>query len=175
MRRLPLIILFTALATAAGPRVTRVSLEAMERSFDTRIGKIDIALPFDLLGSTRGLYLEGYGAVFSAEVSLIITSPLSPFHTSITKDEVARVHARKLQRVPLLKRNMREMLGAMASSLDTVPSNEQIVLAVSLFYYNWEDRGSLPQQIVMQGQRQKLIDAQLGRVPFDSVIKVQEL
>ena len=66
----------------------------------------------------------------------------------------------------------------MASSLDAVPPNEQVVLGVTLFYHTWEDRGGLPSQIVMQAERQKLLDVQLGRASrssLDSIIKVQEL
>ncbi len=39
---------------------------------------------FDLLGTTRGVYLEGYGVVFSAELDLIVTPNLNPFHQSFT-------------------------------------------------------------------------------------------
>ena len=57
--------------------------------------------------------------------------------------------------------------------------NEQIVFGVTLFYYNWEDTSGLPAQIVMQAERQKLLDAQLGRasraVSRFRRFKVQEL
>ena len=73
------------------------------------------------------------------------------------------VHARKVQNLPILGRNMREMLVASAASLDTVPATEQVAVAVSLFYFSWEDRSGLPAQIVMRAERQKLLDFQAGR------------
>ena len=73
---------------------------------------------------------------------------------------------------------MQEALIATAASLDTVPSNEQVAVGVSLFYYKWEDTSGLPGQIVMQAERQKLLDVQVGRTPraaLVSTIRVQEL
>ena len=55
----------------------------------------------DLLGPTRGLYLNDYGAVFTAEVSLIET-PNSPFRPEIPPELKAGVHQRKLDHLPLL-------------------------------------------------------------------------
>jgi len=49
------------------------------------------------------------------------------------------------------------MLVAGAASLENLPPGEQIVLAVSLFHYSWEDYSGLPSQIVMQAERQKLL------------------
>jgi hypothetical protein len=47
-----------------------------------------------------------------------------------------------------------------------------------LFYYKWEDTAGLPSQILMQAERQKLLDVQLGRASrssVDAIIHVQEL
>jgi hypothetical protein len=140
---------------ASHPRVTRAALAGIEKNFDGRFSRaVD---SFDLLGATRGVYLEGYGAVFSTELNLILSPNLSPFHQSFTKLEIARIHDRKVQRLPLLRQQMREMLLASAVSLENLPPNEQVVLAVSLFHYSWEDYTGLPSQIVMQAERQKLL------------------
>jgi hypothetical protein len=166
-------------AVADGPRVGLAPIRAMEQGFDRRILTANTEAPFDLLGTTRGVYLNGYGAVFTAELSLLTTSNLSPFLQKFPKEYVAKVHAQKRQRLPLLKQTMREAMLAMASSLDDVPENENIVLGVSLFYFTkWEDTTGLPSEIVMQAQRQKLVDVQLGRASrssLESVIHVEEL
>jgi len=140
---------------ASHPRVTRAALAGVERNFDNRLAYTADA--FDLLGPTRGVYLESYGAVFSTELNLIVSPNLSPFHQSFGKIEIARIHERKLQRLPALKQKMREMLWASAESLETMPPGEQVVVAVSLFHYSWEDYTGLPSQIVMQAERQKLL------------------
>jgi len=165
-------------AVAQGPRVGYAAIRAMEQSVDRRVMTLSTDTPFDLLGNTRGVYLGGYGAVFTTEVNLLVTNNISPFLQTIPKEYVAKVHTQKLQRVPLLKRNMQDALVATAASLDNVPAGENIVLGVTLFYYNWENTSGLPAQIVMQAQRQKLLDVQLGRASrasLDAVIRVQEL
>jgi hypothetical protein len=165
-------------AVAQGPRVGYAAIRAMEKSFDQRVVTLSTDTPFDLLGNTRGVYLGGYGAVFTTEVNLLVTNNVSPFLRTIPKEYVVKVHAQKLQRVPLLKRSMQDAMVATAASLDNVPPGENIVLGVTLFYYNWENTSGLPAQIVMQAQRQKLLDVQLGRASrasLDAVIRVQEL
>lgn len=167
MRRALCIAAVLVAAAAAGdppkPRVTRAELAAVETSFDQRIARLSVADdPMEVLGSTRGVYLEGYGAVFTTEVNLVITPPITPFRMKITKEEVARVHQRKLERLPTLKRAMRAMLVSSAASLDDVPANEQVVVGVTLFFLNWEDRTGLPSQIVMQAPRRPLLEYNLG-------------
>ena len=153
-----LAFLFAGQAPPASPaRVTRAALADLEKSFDGHIEQANTADPFDLLGTTRGVYLEGYGAVFSAEVNLIVSPNLSPFHQRFTKQEIARIHERKLQRLPLLKQNMRDMLVTSAVKLENLPPNEQVVVAVSLFHYSWEDNSGIPGQIVMQAERRQLL------------------
>jgi hypothetical protein len=142
-------------APVAHPRVTRAAVASLEKNFDGRFGRAYDS--FDLLGATRGVYLEGYGAVFSSELNLIVSPNVNPFHQSFTKIEIARIHDRKVQRLPLLKQQMREMLVASAVSLENLPPTEQVVLAISLFHYSWEDYSGLPSQIVMQAERQKLL------------------
>jgi len=140
---------------AAHPRITRAALVGVEKSCDGRLAYT--ADGFDLLGPTRGVYLEGYGAVFSTELNLVVSPNLSPFRPAFSKLEIARMHERKIQRLPLLKQKMREVLVASAASLENLPPSEQVVLAVSLFHYSWEDYSGLPSQIVMQAERQKLL------------------
>jgi hypothetical protein len=142
-------------APAPHARITRAALTSVEKSCDSRFARSYDS--FDLLGTTRGVYLEGYGAVFSTELNLFLTPNVSPFHQSFTNIEKARIHDRKVQRVPLLKQQMREMLMASAASLENLPPSEQVVLAVTLFHYSWEDYSGLPSQIVMQAERQKLL------------------
>jgi len=165
-----LAFLFSGQASPSPAHVTRAALADLEKSFDGHLEKASITDPFDLLGTTRGVYLAGYGAVFSAELNLIVSPNLSPFHQRFTKQEIARIHDRKLQRLPLLKQSMREMLVTSAATLENLPPNEQVVLAVSLFHYSWEDNNGIPGQIVMQAERQQLLSASTR----DTAIHTQE-
>jgi hypothetical protein len=152
-----LVLLFGVQASQPVSRITRAALSGLEKNFDGRFQRANVTDPFELLGTTRAVYLDGYGVVFSAELDLIVTPNLNPFHQNFTPAEKARIHERKLERLPLLKQNMREMLIASAVSLENLPPSEQVVLAVTLFRYSWEDSSGLPGQIVMQAERQKLL------------------
>ena len=167
-------IVFAIAATIwAAPGFKRAALVAMEKSFDQRIERLADD-PYILVGFTRGVYLEGYGAVFTAEVNLATGPAQSPFRPVITKDDIARIRGKKFDRLPVLRQSMRDMLLDAAASLDEVPATEQIVVGVSLLYRADEDASGLPGQILMQGQRGKLIDAKLKRVSLDTVVKVRE-
>lgn len=162
---------------AEKPGLGRASLAALEKRFDARISTIGKNDPFDLLGTTRGVYLEAYGVVFTAEIQLIITPTITPFRRSISKEEAAAVHRRKLERVPVLKQVMQEMLVASAASFDTLPPAEQIVVAVTLFYYSWEERAGLPSQILMQASKSALLDYHMGKVNEEALrasLRLQE-
>ncbi len=176
--RIPaLLVAVAVVALAAVPRVSREALHGMELSVDKHIQTLSVDAPFELLGNTRGLYLEGYGAVFTTEVNLAQSMSISPFQPTMPKPYVDKLRLRKLERVPVLKKCMQDEMVAIAASLDTVPANEQIVLSAMLFYHPWEDKAGLPAQIVMQAERQKLLDVQLGRASrasLDSAIRVQE-
>ena len=157
-------------ASAEKQHIKRASLVSMEDSFDKRIkGLADD--PYLLVSNTHGIYLDGYGAVFTAEVSLANAAGISPFHPALTRDEYARLRAKKMERLPALRQSMRDMLLAAAASLDEVPAGEQIVLGVSLINRPGEDRSGIPDQILMQGTKSQLLDAKLGRIALDGVVK----
>lgn len=153
MRRFALFFLVSWAIWAQRPAVSRDTMAVVEKAFDERIMKFSPDDPFDLLGTTRGVYLEGFGVVLTAEVNLVVSPGISPFHPTFTKEEIAKVRQKKLQRVQVLKQMMAEQLEKTASVLNMLPPNEQIVLGVTLLYRPWEDTTGLPRQIVMQAPR----------------------
>ena len=108
---------------------------------------------------------------FTAELNLVAAAVVTPFRPSFTEEQIEKIRQKKLQRIDTLKRLMRNMVAQSASSLTQVPPAEQIVVAVSLFYYSWENTNGLPSQILMQAPRQSLIAAGSN---LDSVLRVQE-
>jgi hypothetical protein len=135
-------------------RVPRQTLSDVERNLNTKLASLGGANdPVDLLGAARGIYLDGYGVVLTAEASLIITPGLSPFHTVMTEPEKEKVRQRKLDRLPMLRQTMRDVWRDSATALTSIPDNQQVVIAVRLLYLNWEDTRGLPGEIVMKGDR----------------------
>jgi len=158
--------------------VTRVALVAMEKSFDQRIARYSADDPIDLLGATRGLYLDGYGAVFTTELSPVIAPGITPFRPVIAKDQVLKLWEKKKARLPVIRQTMLDMLVSSASGLKDLPVQEQIVVGVNLHYYSWEDKRELPSQILMQASRKSLLDFEAKRITraqLDSQLRLREL
>lgn len=145
----------------AGGRPMRIALGTfadLEKRFDGKLSSLGGANdPTDLLGTTRGIYLEGYGAVFTAELSLINTPGINPFRPTISEQLKEQVHQRKAARVPLLKQAMKEMMKTAAMTLIQVPEGQQFVFAVRLDYLRWEDTMGLPGLIVMKADRKSAL------------------
>lgn len=181
MKPLLLALVVAAVPWAAGPekpRVSRAALANVERAFDQAFTRLDASAPYNVLGLTRGIYLAGYGAVFTSELDLVISPMPSPFVPPPSQADIGKLHERKLLRVNSLKASMKQMLIGAAAQLDSVPANEQIVFGVRLLYRSWEDRDNLPSQIIVQAPRQALLDHKAGRTPgeaIDAAIRVQEL
>ncbi len=168
------LLLVAALPAATeSPRVTRAVLSPMEKSLDGRIQRLWEDNPFALLGSTRGVYLEGYGAVFSAEVNLATGPTL--MHTTFTKDEIAKHRLKKQARLLELVKVLRTSLMETAASLDTVPPDEQVVIVAFLTVYPWEDVHGVPGQITLQAAKKKLLEVKrAGGVGLEAAVRVTE-
>jgi hypothetical protein len=164
------------IASSVPPRVSRTAMAAMEKSMDSKIERMTPEDPYYLLGNTRGIYVEDYGAVFTLEINLVASAALSPFgRTSYTKEEIAKLKQKKQQRIFQLKQGMREMMMAAASSIDTVPPGEQIVVGALILYFSWEDSAGLPRQIIMQAPKKALIAAAKGdNAALEAVLRVRE-
>jgi hypothetical protein len=154
------------------PSVGRPMIKAMEASIELELLRTWPTEPIEVLGVTHGAYVEGYGAVFMTELNLALGAGISPFHPQITVDEAKRLHEKKMARLPQLKNTMRVILMNCAGSLDSVPDDQQIALAVTLFYFHGESTEKLPSQIVMHGQKRALLDVKTGRAEKSTLAAV---
>jgi hypothetical protein len=167
-----LVIAASAIASDA-PRVPRNALAATEKKLDNSFTKLWSDNPFVVLGPTRGVYLEGYGAVFTAEVNLVAGPVLGIMTPPMTKQDIAQHKQKKIARIPELKKALAKALADVAASpeMATVPPEEQIVLVAFLSHFPWEDLDGLPAQIMMQGSKKQLMDAQhQGGAALESAI-----
>lgn len=162
-------------ASTATPRVSRISVRAMEDSIDLKVASFQIDDPIQMVGGTRGMYINGYGVVFTSEMDLVANTLVSPFRPQVTKEDLTKLKHKKQQRIVMLRQIMRKMLMSTAASLDGVPVNEQVVLGVTLHYYPWEDAAGLPRQIVMLAPRKLLLEAMKGDAAIlETGLQVQE-
>jgi len=141
--------------TERGP-VGLQALTSLEKDLDSRLAATGGNDPCVVLSGTRGIYVTGFGAVFTSDVDLILSPAIGIFQTSMPTDRKVDVHKRKLAHLALLQGSMREMLVALAqsASLKSMAATDQIVVGVRLMYRPWEDTSGLPGQIVMRADRQ---------------------
>jgi len=158
---LTFLLLAAAIWTPAAdsPRVNRTALITVEKSLDDRITRLWDDGPVALLGYTRGIYLDGYGAVFTAEVNLA-AGGATLMHPVLNKEDKDLHRKKKLDRLPQLKTAMRQALVASAASLDPVPADDQVVIAIYLSRYPWEDATGIPLQLTAQATKRKLLEIQ---------------
>ena len=155
--RIPLVALLLAAPLAADniellePGLVR-QMEAVERAVDRSFRSTASGQPA-AVGAARGIYLPGYGVVFSIEVNLSPTANLSPFRRSYSEDEIRDLNLRKRAGLEPLRQQMRDILVAEGPGLTNLAPGLEVALAVSLFHFPWEDRTQLPKQIVIGAAR----------------------
>jgi hypothetical protein len=135
------------------------SLTSVEASINDRV-RSNISDPYDLLGPARGTYLEGYGAVFTVQMNLVLLPALrvSPFNPNSGK-EITELHDRKARKLEDLKATMRDLMTGASKVLPGLPPQERIVMEAFLFNYSWEQSRGLPHRVMLTAYKQKLLDA----------------
>lgn len=149
-------------APIAATRIPQVMLANLEKNFDDRLAFLNTKDPIDMLGTTRGLYVPGFGTVFTTEISLIVSPGQFPIAGSrYTPELKAEVHRRKEAQIPKLEGVMKDMVNVIARTLVPIPDDQKVVLAVRLRYLSEEDTTGLPAQIVMTADKKA---AQMGDI-----------
>jgi hypothetical protein len=167
----------SVLTAADKPRVTREDLAGVEKSMDRAVRSFDLTEPYDLLGFTRGVYLPGYGVVFTTELNLMVTV-ITPFRMAPTGPKLLQLKEKKQKRLAFVRNWMRETMVNAATTLSEVPSEERVAYAVTIFYQSFEDHSGLPNQLVVEAPRQALADFKAGRIDqtqLDAAIQAWEL
>src|SRR6476646_9232387 len=99
---LPLILASAAYAAAGeAPRVDRTQIQKVQDGLDATLLHFTPDNSHTLIGLTRGVYLEGVGAVLTAEV-ILVNAPVNIMHPLPTKDDIVQMRKKKIERVPLL-------------------------------------------------------------------------
>ena len=139
-------------------RIALGTFSQIERDSDGKLEKIgDANFPIDLLGATRGIYLDGYGAVFTSEISLMRSPTVNPFQRTISREQAEQVHQKKAERLNALRAALKDMVQSAARTLFLVPENQQIVFAVRLDYFQWENTSGLPGLVLMRADRKSAL------------------
>ncbi len=158
MRSILLIFTAALCLAASEPKVSRTSLMEIENRLNDTF-RTTTQDPYDLLGTARGTYVDGYGVVVTFEVNLIYTQGVSPFRPAITAEEKTRLHERKLKKLEVLKEQMRQQMLTAGNSLGSLPGNEKISMEAFLWNFNWENTTGIPHRLMLTAEKQKLIGA----------------
>jgi hypothetical protein len=148
-----------AAVAVAFPHIPQGMLANLEHVFDSRLDAMDAKDPLDAWGwgGTRGLYIEGFGTVFTTELSLIVTPSITPFRPTISDELRLQVHQRKLAHLPQLEGLMKDLMKVSALTLVPLPDDQQVVYAVRVRYLPWEDTTGLPAQILMTADKKSAV------------------
>src|SRR5437870_3904813 len=74
-------------------------------------------------------------------------------HVVLLVAALAPVRQRRVERLPLLKTAMKEMVRKIATTFTQIPASQQVVIAVRLYYGSWEDSAGMPAQIIAKADR----------------------
>lgn len=162
------------LSAADTPRVSRAEVANVEKTVNSQLTGMFPDEPWLLLGMTRGVYVEGVGVIFSAEVNLATGPSPSPFNPTISPQVIAAHRDKKMSRMPKLRETMYAVVKSLSGAFPNLPGDEQVVFAVTLLRYPWEPAGGAPTQIVMHAPRAKLSDALAKNTPLTGAVAAQE-
>jgi hypothetical protein len=169
---LPLILVSAAYAAAGETaHVDRGQMEIVEKGLDATLQRITPDNSSTLIGLTRGIYLEGVGAVLTAEV-ILVNAPIGIMHPLPTKEEVVQMRKKKLERIPQLKKVLKDALVSAATSLETIPPDEQVVIAVIIPRFTFEENAGVPVQVTVQASKRKLLESK--GAALDAAIRMTE-
>jgi hypothetical protein len=181
-RAMPRLASFLALAATAflglGQTVKYTALETLEQSFDAKLRNNPGKFPFEILSNPSVFYIPGAGVTMTCRLNLVYATLESPFRPAPpTREEFETLRQNKLQKVPVLEKNMQDYLADAAGSpeLDEVRPTELIAIGVTMFYFPKEDSTGLPKRIVMSAEKEKLLQARRNKVDVATVIQETKL
>jgi hypothetical protein len=176
----PLLLIAAATLCLAStePRVSRASIVAVEKSINQEFAGYS-GDPYVVLGNARGTYLEGYGALFTVELDLINSAPLSPnpFKQKVTPQEIATTRERKLKKLASLRESMRSLMVTASGTLEGLPPNERVSMEAVLLFNSWEESRGMPRRLFMSAEKQKLLGARAahaGQPELAAIVEEQE-
>jgi len=159
---------------AAPAKIDRATFDRISEVVDNSFRGLWPEYPLEIVGVTHAVYIRGYGAVLSGEVNLAPGLNTTPFHPKITPDDVSRTHQKKVERMAALRTSMEDLLVKSASQLRDLPENEEVALAVVLFYWHWEDRSGLPEQLVIHAPKKALLAAGKDKAAIAAAVRIDE-
>jgi len=152
-------------------------LASFERDFLVRMKaawKVDTALFID---PPRAFYVDRFGVVMTSVVTLEPGFGLGIFRGAPSRSELADYRGRVLQRLPLLRQQMKDTLLESAQRFHSLKDDDRLAVAVSVYHFEPEDTQGIPSQVVIQGAHKVLLEAKQrpAGTSLDDVFEIEEL
>lgn len=172
-------LLATGFSVTSAPAVPAHDYVALKKNIQVLEGILNTILqqsftePFAVLEKPKGVYLDGFGAVFSFEIDIATVKQVTLFsQTRATPDEEKKVFA---QRLPKLKEAMEKTLADHGDSLSAMGPEEQIALAAHLFNPGVLGSPLTLKTVIVRTARKNIVEYKAGRLSFDELKKKMEV
>jgi hypothetical protein len=169
-RRLPVLaVAVAAVALCAGvaygdrPGVSKAMIFAWGEEFGGKIRAIDKEWPFSFVDPPCAYSVDNFGILMTSEISLATGYGPTMFGP-VRPEQIKDHHHKVLERLPLLREQMKVALFDGAARFGPLDENERLAVAVTVYHFVWEDTTELPSQIVMQGTKKSLLEARTKTV-----------
>ena len=125
-----------------------------------------------VLRAPRGAYLEGYGAVFSAEASLYRIRPLTPFSPkTYSRQELDEAYQAALDRVERLKQDLRQAVAEHGSVLGQLKPDHTLAVIVHLYNGVADPGRPYPAQLIFKARAGSVSDYREGKITMEELVR----
>jgi hypothetical protein len=129
--------------------------------------------PFAVLEKPKGVYLEGFGTVFSFEIDIATVRPPNPFNPiRPTPEEERKAIA---ERLPKLKELMVKTLAEHADSMEFLGPDFQVAIVAQLFNSGFLSRPMELKTILVRTAKRNVLDFKAGRLNYEDFKKKIEI
>ncbi|MBI4465020.1 MAG: hypothetical protein HY647_09975 [Acidobacteria bacterium] len=167
-----------AQGTGAAAQHSEVDLRIVKSQLETFQGLLNRNIqqsfeqPFALLQDAKGTYLPNFGVAVHLEVNLNTLRLLSPFDMRpYTAEELKKARESKLERIRELKKLLGRFLLEHGALLEAVRPEQNIAIIVHLFNLPSEQSEDLPTQVILEINRQMLLESKIQRLTAEDFEK----
>jgi hypothetical protein len=157
-----------------GPELTAVkqNIQVFEGILTTVLAQ-NFPDPFAVLEKPKGVYLEGFGAVFSFEIDIATVRRPNLFNqTRSTPEEEKKAIAEEL---PKLKELMVKTLAEHADSMESLGPDSQVAIVAQLFNSGLLSQPLELKTIIVRTAKRNVIDFKAGRSNYEDLKKKIEM
>ena len=161
-------------AGKTGPELTAVkqNIQIFEGILTTVLAQ-NFPDPFAVLEKPKGVYLEGFGTVFSFEIDIATVKRPNLFSpTRPTPEEEKKAIA---ERLPKLKELMVKTLAEHADSMESLGPDSQVAIAAQLFNSGFLSQPLELKTILIRTTKRNVTDFKAGRLNYEDLKKKIEM